>query len=72
MTKNIYIQILGEGTIVYRPVPAHKIEDNIYEIEGHDIYDPEDENWEYLPGTHVIVEKRNLDGTEVLVAIASQ
>lgn len=69
MKKNIYIQLLEEGTKVYRPVPAIEIEGNIYEVQGFEIYDREDEVWEFPPGTYVLVEEQNLDGENVLVAI---
>jgi hypothetical protein len=72
MEKNIYIQLLEEGTKVYRPVPAIEIDINIYEIQGFEIYDPEDEVWEYPPGTYVFVEELNLEGENVLVAIHEQ
>ena len=72
MERIIYIQLLDEGTKVYRPVPACEIENNIYEVGGFEIYDPEDEVWEFIPGTHVLVEKQNLDGENVLVAIQEQ
>jgi len=67
--KTIYIQLLGEGTQVYRPVPALEITPNIFEIQGDDIYDPDDEEWKFGPGTQVIVEQRFLDGEFVLLAI---
>jgi hypothetical protein len=72
MERNIYIQLLEEGTKVYRPVPAIEIENNIYEIQGFEIYDPEDETWEFTPGTYVLVEEQNLDGENVFVAIQKQ
>jgi len=72
MEKNIYIQLLDEGTKVYRPVPAIKIENNIYKLQGFDIYDPEDEIWEFSPGTYVKVEKQYLDGEDVLIAVQKQ
>lgn len=72
MEKNIYIQLLEEGTKVYRPVPAIEIENNIYEVQGFEIYDLEDEVWEFLPGTYVLVEEQSLDGEYVLVAIKEQ
>ena len=68
MEKKIFIQLLEEGTKVYRPVPSCQIEDNLYEVGGGDIYDPEDEVWEFTPGTYVLVEEQNLDGENVLVA----
>ena len=72
MEKNIYIQLLEEGTKVYRPVPSFQIEDNLYEVGGVDFYDPEDEVWEFTPGTYVLVVEKNLDGENVLVAIQEQ
>ncbi|MBZ5856407.1 hypothetical protein [Flavihumibacter profundi] len=65
---NIYIRLLNEGTIVYRPVPATELEKNVYEVEGLDIYNPEDEIWEFLPGTFVVVEPIEINGVIVLVA----
>jgi hypothetical protein len=60
MEKNIYIQLLEEGTKVYRPVPSFQIEDNLYEVGGFEIYDPEDEVWEFTPGTYVLVVEKTL------------
>lgn len=72
MEKNIYIQLLEEGIKVYRPVPAIEIENNIYEVLGFEIYDSEDEVWEFKPGVHVIVEEQELDGELVLVAVKEE
>jgi len=72
MENKIYVQLLEDGTKVYRPVPANKIENGIYEVAGFEIYDPEDETWEFPPGTHVVVEEQNLEGETVLVAIKEQ
>ena len=71
MEKNIiYIQLLEEGTKVYRPVLSRKIKNNLYEVGGFEIYDPEDEVWEFTPGSYVLVEEQNLDGENVLCASA--
>jgi hypothetical protein len=71
MEKTIYIKLLEEGTKVYKPVPAIKIENNIYKVQGFQLYDPEDEVWEFLPGSYVIVEEQSLNGDSVLVATKS-
>jgi len=68
MEKKIYVQLINEVTKVYRPVPAFEIETNVYKLGGHQIYDSDDELWEFTPGTVVIVEERNLEGETVLVA----
>ena len=69
MKKIIYVQLLNEGSVAYRPVSANEITENIYKIDGSECYNPEDEEWEFLPGTCVLVEKQNLSGGAVLVAI---
>jgi hypothetical protein len=65
----VYVKLLNEGTEVYRPVVANKIQDNIYQLIEQN-YDSEDEHWEFLPGSIVIVEERSLSGSNVLVAIS--
>ena len=69
MESIIYVELLGEGTKVYRPVPASKISDNLYKIGGSEIYDPDDEEWEFLPGSVVKVEEKTFEGKIELVAI---
>lgn len=69
MVRTIYIQLLNEGTKVYRPVPAIEIQKGIFKINGFEIYNPEDEIWEFPPNTYVIVEEQYFDGKNVLVAI---
>ena len=69
MDINIYVQLLDEGTKVYRPVPAMEVAKSIYKIKGSEIYDPENEIWEFTPNTFVRVEEQNLEGEKVLVAI---
>ena len=72
MEENIYVQLLGEGTVVYRPVPAMKIKENLYKIQGKEIYDPDDEEWEFLPESVVVVQRQELEGGQVFVAIKKQ
>ncbi len=71
MKNIIYIKLLNEGSVAYRPVDAIAISENIYELKGNDIYDPEDEEWEFSPGTLVIVEERMLSEKSVLIAVGS-
>ncbi|SFC86668.1 hypothetical protein SAMN05421747_1472 [Parapedobacter composti] len=72
MERTIYIKLLEEGTKVYRPVPAIELKENIYEVKGKDIYDPEDEVWEFKPRVHVAVEEQELDGELVSVAVREE
>jgi hypothetical protein len=64
----IYVQLLDEGIDVYRPVKAIKIAPLVYEISLDNVYDPEDENWEFLPGNRVVVKEKALSSGGVLVA----
>jgi len=69
MKKIIYIQLLNEGSVAYRPASAYEIENDLYKIDGSEVYDPEDEEWEFKPGSYVVVEQRKLGGELVLVAV---
>ena len=64
----VYVRLLGEGTEVYRPVPAQQVSSSIFVLGGEDIYNPEDEEWEFLPGARVWVETKFLSGGPVLIA----
>ncbi|MDR1181538.1 MAG: hypothetical protein LBL13_06140 [Bacteroidales bacterium] len=72
MEKIIYVRLLDEGTVVYRPVPAIEIKKDIFKIMRSDAYNPEDEIWEFLPGTCVLVEEKGLSDENILVAIKEQ
>ncbi len=54
----IYIALLNEGTAVYRPTLANRIKDNIFEVLPTPNYDPDDEEWEFPPGSLVKCEER--------------
>jgi hypothetical protein len=69
MEKIIYIQLLNEGSVTYRPVPACEVENNIFKLNGFEIYDPEDEEWEFEPGALVFVEEQTKDKQKVLIAV---
>lgn len=66
--KIIYVALKNEGTKVWRPILAEKLEENIYKIKGYFEYDSEDEELEFLPGEIVICKIENLTGENVLVA----
>ncbi len=72
MSNTVYVHLLGEGVQVYRPVPAFQVAPTVYVLGGAEFYDPEDEEWEFLPGARVVVEERIMEeGDTVLIAIAS-
>jgi hypothetical protein len=66
-SQTIYIELLNEGTSVWRPVQAERLSQGICRILG-DI--PEGETWAFNPGEKVAIEQRVFsDGKAVSVAI---
>ena len=66
-TTTVYVSLLDEGVDVWRPVTAEHIRDDVYRIAGEPP-DPEDENWEFLPGQLVRCRQHTLSGDSSLVA----
>jgi hypothetical protein len=62
----VYVRLLGEGTDVYRPVPAERISSNVFILGGQDIL-TDDEVWEFSPGTKVRVATKMLSKGQVSV-----
>lgn len=58
----IYIQLLDEGSIAYRPTKGEEICPGIYKVLPTNDYNPDDEKWEFLPGTFVNCEMKALTG----------
>jgi hypothetical protein len=73
MTKSItvYVKLLNEGVPVFRPVPARVLGKDTFVLESTPDYESAEETWEFLPGTKVRCEYRQLDRETVLVAVAA-
>jgi hypothetical protein len=65
----VYVRLLGEGTLVFRPAPAEPAGKNVVRLLMPAGYDPEDEEWEFKPGATVRVELRALSEGDFLVAV---
>jgi hypothetical protein len=64
----IYMPLLNEGTAVWRPVTAERINGEAYRVRGPM---PDDEEWAFAPGSVVTVAPRLFaDGRSGIVAIA--
>ncbi len=72
MTEEIYIALLDEGVDVWRPAPAWKIADATYIILRPDDYDPDDETWQFPPGSTVICEPKTITDGRILAAVRSK
>ncbi len=65
----IYIRLLDEGTEVFRPTSGERVGNALFKVLPTSNYNPQDEKWEFVPGSLVECEKRKLEGEEVLVAV---
>ena len=64
----IYVYILDEGTTVWRPVDATRVQENIYQINRENAI-PVTETWQFMPGDIVRCEETELSEGKCLVAI---
>jgi hypothetical protein len=63
----VHVALLGEGTEVWRPVPARRVGVSTYELFG---IVPNQEEWQFLPGQVVACEERVLPGGQAhLIAL---
>ena len=69
-TVRIYVNLLDEGSPVARPTQAVELFNGLYKVLPCPGYDPEDEKWEFPPGSVVRVEKRVGSMGEHLLAVA--
>jgi len=68
-TIQIYIQLLDEGSPVARPTEAKIVGPGEFLVLPTPDYDPEDEHWEFPPGSVVqCVRERGHDGDDFLLA----
>lgn len=66
---NIYVELLDEGSPTLRPTTAILDKDGLYKILPCPDYDPEDESWDFLPGSLVqLAEETLYDGSVGLIA----
>jgi hypothetical protein len=65
----VYVKLTEEGTPVYRPTKAAPVGDSLARLLEPAGYDPDDEHWEFDPGTLIRYEERRLEGSDVLVAV---
>ncbi len=68
-TEEIYVSLLDEGVAVWRPTQAKRKSDGSYTLLPTPNYDPDDEKWEFPPGSNVICEPKKLARGTVLAAV---
>ena len=67
-TKDVYVRLLNEGTLVLRPTRAISCGTDMYQLLPTMNYDPDDEEWEFVPGTTVRCVCEFREGEELLIA----
>ena len=72
MIEEIFMPLLDEGTDVWRPVPAWKIDRDTYIVLRPEWYDADDENWEFPPGSTVVCETKTITDGTILAAVRSK
>jgi hypothetical protein len=70
MTKIVHVRLMDEAVEVARPTLAIEVTPMTYKLLPTDDYNPEFEEWEFLPGSVVKCEKRVSDGEEYLLAVS--
>lgn len=68
-TVDILVRLLEEGTDVSRPTKATVLQNGLYKILPTVGYNPDNETWEFPPGSVVSAEKRRDESGEYLLAI---
>ncbi len=64
----IYVNLLNEGTPCSRPTQALTLGNGLFELLPAEGYDPENEEWEFRPGTIVRGKEERRDGKAYLLA----
>ena len=67
-TDTIHVSLLDEGTTVFRPTQGAPLGGGVYEVLATPDYDPDDENWEFPPGSVVRCVLEMHGDEELLVA----
>src|SRR5262245_51257477 len=68
-TETIYVRLLDEGTDAWRPTVGRRVGPMTFEVLPTPKYDPEDEKWEFTPGTIVKGQYRRMEGGVWLLAV---
>ena len=67
--KKIYIQLLDEGTTTFRPTQGFPLGGNIFRVLPTPDYNPENETWEFIPGSLVRCVRKQSDNGAILLAV---
>ena len=66
--SEVYVELLGEGVDVWRPIRAKNLGFGIYQIVEQP-YDRSVEEWRFVPGDKVVCELVSASGGKILAAV---
>jgi len=69
-TVTVYVDLPEEGSPTIRPMQAIDLGNGLFKLLPTSNDDPEDEAWQFSPGTIVRCEKKIYQGKEDLLAVA--
>lgn len=64
----VHVRIVDEAVPVWRPVRARPISEHVYRLADEPA--PVDEEWAFEPGSEVVVEHRDDEDRNLLIAVA--
>jgi hypothetical protein len=64
----LHIPLLNEGTDVLRPTTGIFVAPDVVRVQATDDYDPDDEEWQFPPGSEVRCVAELRGGVQILVA----
>lgn len=64
----LFVALRNEGIDVLRPTTGVFVASDVVRIEAPDDYDPDDEEWEFPPGSEVRCVAELRSGRQILVA----
>lgn len=65
----LFVRLMNEGTDVSRPTDALDLGNGLFKILPTNNYSPNDETWEFPPGSTVRCTKRRDESGEYLLAV---
>jgi len=63
--RKIFVKLLGQETKAWRPTLAEDVGEGLFKILPTPDYNPENENWEFPPGSTVKIEEQDIPGGNI-------
>jgi len=71
-TVEIHVRLLDEGTECSRPTRGVSIGNGLFKLLPTENYNPDDEHWEFIPGSIVRVKEVRVNDGVYLLAVTQE